>query len=153
MQLLGSFYGLEQRAGGNRLFKIYATTDGIFGGWVAPCDFAKMRARPEIAQNAREWELYLDALVPGSDEFLAAHRENFAFDSSFTQASLTGKTGLLPRAATRCGALDVCLDGSKKRRFYLVGRVTSEEVAPLLQTVFASIQAETARPQLLPANS
>ncbi len=159
MQLLGTFYGFEQRADANRLFKIYVTDQGLSGGWIAPCDTATIRfkgTRPgsqkiaEIQGCAQDWEEHLDSLVPGDEAFLAAHADNFAFDSSFTQASLTWKLSLLERAATRFGALDVCLDGGKQRRFYLVGRRTSDEVAGMLGAALPQLRLEgrpiTAKP-------
>lgn len=156
MQLLGSFYGLEQRAGGNRLFKVYVTNEGLFGGWIAPCDIEKTPARfksqrlwnassaqtQTIAESAGEWEEHLDALSPDSDEFLAAHTENFAFLASFTQASLTWKLKLLERAGNRFGALDLSADGGKKRRLYLVGQRTPDEVAAMLGAALPFLELE-----------
>lgn len=152
MQLLGTFYGFEQRTGANRLFKIYVTDQGLSGGWIAPCDIKMMSHfggnRPsnqkitQVQECAQAWEDYLDSLVPGDEAFLAAHSDNFAFDSSFTQASLTWKLNLLERAATRFGALDVCLDGSKQRRFYLVGSRTPDEVAAMLSAAVPQLRLE-----------
>lgn len=153
MQLFGSFYGFESRANLNRLFKIYATNEGLFGGWLAPCDTEGLLARcagqqptnqkmAALLQSAGDWEQHLDSLLPGGDELLAAHAHNFAFEPSFTQASLTWKLKMLERAPSRFGALDVCLDGAKRRRFYLVGRRTPDEVAGMLEAALPQLSVE-----------
>ena len=39
------FYGYEQRTNVSRLFKIYATPQGLFFGWIADRDHEEMLAR------------------------------------------------------------------------------------------------------------
>jgi len=147
MQIYGTFYGYEQRTNVSRLFKIYATDQGLFGAWIADRDYEEMLARfaghgigqqnvagtEQIARNAAKWEQHYDELNLESPEFLSAHKENFHFRPNEVTSSLKWKLKMLERAATRFGALDLTASDGKKRRFYLVGRRTSDEVAAVLQ--------------------
>jgi hypothetical protein len=147
MQIYGTFTGYEQRTNVTRLFKIYATDEGLLGGWIAPCDHEELLARfsghgigqqhiagaQQAAQSAEKWEYHYDEILPDKTKFLEAHQENFAFAPQEIAAALSWKLKFIEKASTRFGALDITPNGSKKRRFYLVGRHTPAEVAALVE--------------------
>lgn len=147
MQIYGTFLGYEQRTNTSRLFKIYATDEGLLGGWIAPMDFEEMLARfagngiggqnvancEKAAQSAAKWEHHYEEALPDAARFLQANGQNFAFAAPELEAALSWKLKWTEKASTRFGALDLTPSGGKKRRFYLVGRHTPEEVAALVQ--------------------
>jgi hypothetical protein len=160
MIIYGSFYGYELRGNISRLFVIYATDEGLLGGWIAPCDYEELLARfgghgmvnqnsaavQQHAQNAVKWESHYQQFLSQSSAFVEAHEHNFAFPAPEISAVLTWKLKFGERASTRFGALDITPHGGKKRRFYLVGRRTPEEVAALVQKALPLVTIEGGAP-------
>ncbi len=158
MQIYGTFYGHEQRTNVSRYFVIYATDQGFLGGWVAPYDHEEMLARfagnnlaqqnvagaRSVAAGAEKWEEHYNELLPDRAQFLEANKENFAFEATEISAVLGWKLKFIEKAATRFGTLDITPQGGKKRRFYLAGRRTPEEVIALVQKSLPDVVIEGA---------
>ena len=150
-----TFYGYEQRGNISRLFKVYATSNGLYFGWIADRDYEEMMARfggagigqnagamQETARGAKSWESHYDTMNVESAQFARAHDDNFSFAPADGAAMVTWKLKFTEKAATRFGALDLVSEG-KKRRFYLVGQRAPAEVA---QAVRAALPAATIEP-------
>lgn len=150
-----TFYGYEQRGNISQLFKIYATPNGLFFGWIADRDYEEMMARfggagigqdanamQRTVEGARRWEDHYETMDIESAQFAQAHDSNFVFSPANGTAALTWKLKFIEKASTRFGALDLISNG-KKRRFYLVGQRSPADVVEALRTALPAATIES----------
>jgi hypothetical protein len=148
-----SFRGLQPKiATLNRLYSVYVTKEGIFGGCVAGQLYDRLTAEAALQQvrliagpfiriclkARRKREQFYRSLDLNSQSFLNADRRNFVI-TSHQIASIRLERGWSFWAMQSTGALTIELATGRRRKLILIGRQEPERVAELVRQCYPSL--------------
>lgn len=146
MKIFGSFRGFEQRFGVSRLYIVFVTDAGIFGGWIADRDYEESLARlaamgngglaygsvSGVANKAFQLEEQYRSSALDPQSFLARHRQNFFFSRGQISQITIDYNAISANRPNRRAMLTI--EGqAQTKTFALVGEVNMAEATEWLR--------------------